>query len=314
MRRVVSAPSSGFVMLVDDDPTRQGAVSDALRAAGHHVLAFRDAAEARAGLRDVKIDVVVATAANASTLDEARHDATRHASWVLRGRPEARLAPKFVASLALDASPRVVAETVAAALAMRRPRPAGAPSAVAATKVARPEPVRSVAAPLPSPARIPTPVPPKAAPPPERAPTEPVAVPAPVTAPPLAAPRRVGVVARDATMVRRLCETLDAAGLSARGFTAARTARDVAMTAGFDALVLEEHLDGMDAATVAARLAVDLGEDAPRIVVLAGADSVVTESAVHTIVRSPTTREAILRAVVGTMDARERERAQPAPG
>jgi CheY-like chemotaxis protein len=79
------------------------------------------------------------------------------------------------------------------------------------------------------------------------------------------------------------------------------------MTVRFDALVLEEHLDGLDAVTVAARLALDLGPHAPCIVLVANAESVVTEAAVHTIVRSPTTREAILRAVVGAIDARAPE-------
>ncbi|WP_236515071.1 hypothetical protein [Sandaracinus amylolyticus] len=293
---------------MDDDVTRLRAVSDALRARGHDVLAFPGVAEARAGLRDVMIDVVVATAAIASTLDETRHERTRNASWVLRGKAEPRLGPKFIASVAIDASPHAVAETVAAALMMRRPKLPRPPSAIVAAPPPRivpvrlPEPALAVAAPLPSATDAPA-LP--TAPSDEHARTAALDAPEPAATPPVSAPRRVGVVARDAKMVRRLCETLDAAGMSTRGFTAARTAREVAMAVGFDALVLEEQLDGLDAVTVAARLALDLGARAPRIVVLARPESVLTEGAVHTIVRSPTTPEAILRAVVGTMDARE---------
>lgn len=298
---VVTIPTSrGSVLLVDDDLARLRAVSEALRAQGHEVLAFADGAEAHVALPGTPIDVVVATAVTASLLEEARREPTRNAAWVVRGSAGGAQRARFIASVAIDASPRIVADAVAAALMMRRPR-STPPSTPVYTP---PDPVvRRLAEPAERfvPRRVepapyaPPPPPPVEAPPPVEV--------APAAAPAPSAHRRVAVVARDAKTVRRLCERFEASGMLARGFTAARTARDVAMTAPFDAIVVEEQLDGLDGPTLAARLTADLGERAPRVVLLAQPASVVSEPAITTVVRSPTTADAILEALVRTLDA-----------
>ncbi|MDQ3035760.1 MAG: hypothetical protein M3Y87_25375, partial [Myxococcota bacterium] len=108
--------TSGRVLVVDDDASRLGAVSEALREKGHEVHAFGAGAEAREWLVGWPgIDVVLATAAVASELDETRRETARGAAWILRDVPSARSPEhggKFIASVPFDASPRAVAETV----------------------------------------------------------------------------------------------------------------------------------------------------------------------------------------------------------
>lgn len=299
---------SGRVLVVDADMGRLSAVSEALREKGHEVHAFARGAEARASLGpgSLHLDVVIATADVASELDEFRKQGSRGAAWILRTDPKTSPPQRglFIASVAIDASPSAVTETVAAAMFIRRPR-----KHVRAT----PPLLRSIE-PSASPRLIPKvepdtdqEVPCDAGPSPEEhdgPQDEDVdardTIPEPEE---VSKERCVGIVARDAKVVRRLCESFEAVGLLARGFISARTAFDVVSHQRFDGLVLEEQLDELDARTLAARIAEKLGERAPRIVVLARPTSHIEEPCIAALVRAPATPDAIVETLLRSLDA-----------
>ncbi len=301
---------SGRVLVVDDDMERLTAVSEALRAKGHDVQAFSDGAEARAslGAESPHVDVVIATADVASELDELRRQGSRNAAWIVRADPKAPPPPRglFIASLPVDASPNAVTETVAAAMSIRRPkkygraaiptRSSGTPTSVA--KQASPHIEREPSYDI------------------EQAPSEELPEEAeeqkeelevaPLTRADESGVRCVGVIARDAKIVRRLCESFEEAGLSARGFISARTALDVVSHQHFHGLVVEERLDELDAQDFAHRVAAKLGTRTPRIIVLARPETHIDEPAITALVRSPATPSAILEALLQSLEELER--------
>jgi CheY-like chemotaxis protein len=318
---------SGRVLVVDDDMERLTAVSEALRAKGHEVHAFSGGAEARASLGpgNPHLDVVIATADVANELDELRRQGSRNAAWILRADPKAQPPQRgmFIASLPVDASPSAVTETVAAAMFIRRPKKAPmptrgsmAPSTPEPTSTTKQEPridrapsheLRSspVAAHVPKPPHIEQLFPEESLED-ERKKEEQESAPSHDET---SKTRCIGVVARDAKIVRRLCESFEEAGLSARGFISARTALDVVSHQHFHGLVVEERLDELDAGAFANRIAAKLGARTPRIVVLARPETHIDEPAVTARVRAPATPAAILETLLQSLD--ETERQQP---
>lgn len=79
---------------------------------------------------------------------------------------------------------------------------------------------------------------------------------------------RVAVVDEDASRLREIADILDQSGFAAHAFTSARSACQIAIAVGFDAMLVEHGIREMPLHQLQQGLTQRLGAAAPQIVVL----------------------------------------------